>query len=260
MRWIVTAIALALFALGGSAWAQAAGTFFTDAKSRCKLWWPAKEPYYDDGKIAATWTILSVKWIGTCAKGIAQGRGTFEVVEKFLPEGSEPQITTFRGEGDFVDGKLSGRGFYVGTYDKSPGIRRVEGEFRDGVLNGRGFESYESSDSKSRFEVTFRDGKADGWGVRTSDYVYNGRRRWYRVEGDYRDGKLNGRGIRGQGQVGCKAEERYEGEFKDDRFHGRGTLTAYDGKVYTGVWQEFELGGKGLFDLSSTTLLDELCR
>src|SRR6476620_2665249 len=61
MRWIVTAIALALFALGGSAWAQAAGTFFTDAKSRCKLWWPAKEPYYDDGKIAATWTILSVK-------------------------------------------------------------------------------------------------------------------------------------------------------------------------------------------------------
>ena len=40
-------------------------------------------------------------------------------------------FTTSRGEGDFIDGKLTGRGFYVDTYDTEPGTSRTEGEFGD---------------------------------------------------------------------------------------------------------------------------------
>src|SRR5690242_1390743 len=132
-------VGVSLIVASASPALAAGGEYFTDSKSRCKLWWPTKEPYYDEGKIVATYTILSVKWTGTCGKGMAQGRGTFEVAEKYVYEGEKPRVTTSRGEGEFVDGKLTGRGFYVDTYDTEAGSLRTEGEFRDGVLNGKGF-------------------------------------------------------------------------------------------------------------------------
>ncbi len=79
-----------------------------------------------------------------------------------------------------------------------------------------------------------------------------------REEGEYRDGQLNGRGVQVKHLVGCTVQSRYEGEFKNDLYDGRGTLTAYSGKVYTGVWQQGDLNGKSaMFDLNRG---EERCR
>jgi hypothetical protein len=234
---LVAAMALAI---AGAA-AQTPGDFFK-SRSGCKMWWThGKDPQYN--------STVSVDWHGSCRNGLAQGHATFEVVEKFQYDAKDaPMLTPWTGEGDAVDGKLSGRAFYVA----SGGKRRVEGEFRDGVLNGKGFFFSELDGLKDRTEGEFRGGRLNGWGVRERDVDIGGAKPIHiREEGEFRDGKLNGRGVEVKHLVGCTVQSRYEGAFKDGLYDGPGTLTAYSGKVYTGVWQGAALNGKSaMFDLN----------
>ncbi len=125
-RLSVSAMLVAILASISGAAAQTSGEFFK-GRSGCRMWWThGKDPKYN--------STVSADWRGSCRNGLARGHATFVVVEKFQYEQQAPILTIWTGEGDAVDGKLSGRAFYVASGGKS----RIEGEFRDGVLNGKG--------------------------------------------------------------------------------------------------------------------------
>jgi hypothetical protein len=182
-----------------------------------------------------TTSVDAVKWNGGCANEVAQGRGTFEVTERIKFHSGTSVTTTWKGEGEFVDGKLNGRAFIV----SGDGSRR-EGVYRDGVLNGRGFETTVRPPRRFRFDGEYREGQRTGWGTYE---VYDSEQLIYRAEGDWQNGELNGRAIEVRGLAGCKLQMRYEGEMKDGRFHGRGTLTRYDGEKFVGVWDQGKING-----------------
>jgi hypothetical protein len=248
------AVVLALLLVPGVGVAQTPGDFFK-GRSGCKMWWTPKDQ---------DTSVVSVDWRGSCRNGLAQGHATFEVVEKGHSkvwqdsQWKQPIPFTWTGEGDAVDGKLSGRAFYVGAGGKG----RFEGEFRDGVLNGKGFILWDNDGLKDRTEGEFRAGRLNGWGVRERDVDVGGSKPIHiREEGDYRDGKLNGRGIEVKHLVNCTVQSRYEGEFKNGLYDGRGTLTAYSGKVFTGVWQQGALNGQSaMFTLNDSSVADQRCR
>ncbi len=137
------------------------GGFVRDPARGCQLWMNAFEP-----------ETLAARWTGPCTGGLASGRGTFTLQRK-----GELEVT---GEGEFVAGRLQGRGFLV--YADGP---RVEGEFRDGSLNGRGIETARDGE---RHEGEWKDGQPNGYGVHT----------WpggARFEGDWKDGEPYGPGV-----------------------------------------------------------------
>ncbi len=214
--------------LFASASAFAQDQAFTDKRTGCKLWLPI--PMGQDDKY---FKIDTARWTGACRNGSAQGRGTFEMVVKFqMDEDAIPEFKTWKGEGEFVDGRLNGRGFLV------HGNMRVEGEFRNGLLNGRGIEQ----SSRGRREGEFRDGLLNGWGVEDYKEEIGGRQWTRRYEGEFRAGQRNGKGLIQESISGCSSTLRYEGELKDNLYDGRGTLNAPNGRTYTGVWQRGDLG------------------
>lgn len=227
-----TALALLAGLFAGAAQAQVRGQFVSDSKTGCKFWWPTQ--FYGD--------VLSFHWNGACVKGLASGRGSFELVSQLRP--NPPSTAT--GEGEAIEGKLNGRAFVKDN------VWRREGEFRDGVLNGRGIYTYDGILKKGRYEGEFRNGDETGVGV-TDEQVFTTRDGppvivhkqvdWV----DWNDlSKLRGKGILVLRMAGCSSESRYEGEMVDDMPDGRGTLKAPDGQVYSGVWEggSLESGGR----------------
>ncbi|HLG46898.1 MAG TPA: hypothetical protein VKY24_11720 [Reyranella sp.] len=206
--------------LWGSAQAQVPGQFVSDSKTGCKFWWPEK--------IFAQ--VVSFRWNGACAAGLASGRATFESVQKY----SDGTLVTWTGEGDAVGGKLTGRAFIVSSVGN-----RTEGEYKDGVLNGRGFFSRQTKTVTERCDGAFRNGKQEGTGVCDKQLIVfsNEPPSIIHEQGEYADGKLV-KGILSERIQGCAKEERYEGEFADNAFNGRGTLKAADGTVYSGIWHD----------------------
>ena len=251
---------MALMAVCGSAWAQDPGSWLVDAKTRCKFQW--QERPHNSEEI---FTYSSPHWTGACRNGLASGHGTFEfaVGWRFLDQ--PPRSFTQSGEGDFVDGKFTGRGF---TSRRGPtSVVRYEGEFRDGLLNGKGVETSETATSLQRYEGGFIDGKKNGWAVEINESwskVSREHAYFWHYEGEYRDGEWSGKGVYISGKKGCSAQEKYEGEYQDGRWHGRGTLRTIDGKTYTGVWNQGTLNNNS--KLSTIELhalaadIDKVCR
>jgi len=219
--------ALALLLLPATGWAQAAGGFLADARTHCRVWWPARPP---DADADTAYAAQSAKWNGPCRNGLAEGRGTFEVATTSRFMNDPPRSETWTGEGDFAGGRLGGRGFMVSTR----GVR-AEGEFAGGALNGRGFITVTDSTSFSRTEGEFRDGKLNGWG-KIERGAIDRKGFFTRYEGEWRDGRQQGKGVFVSGKVGCNAQMRYEGEFQDGRMMGRGTLTTLEGRTQTAVF------------------------
>jgi hypothetical protein len=238
-RILTFALTLALAPV--AALAQPAGSWVTDATGRCKFWWPAPPP------ASVPYSIQSMKWNGACSNGMASGRGTFEFVKKYQEATPDE---TWKGEGDFAAGRLTGRGFMGADLGKGNSTR-LEGEFRDGVLNGRGIVTYVSRPAtitngtpggSSRSEAEYRDGKRNGWGVEDAEYTYPGVTVLHHYEGEFRNDKHEGRGIMVDSARGCSRQLRYEGQWKDGHREGPGTQKTFDGRTYTGVFHDGEFG------------------
>ncbi len=246
-------VAIGLIVLPAGAWAQPVGdfsyTYFPDSKTGCKLWWrvwPPIKSFYPTEHIAGRVSVTAVQWSGPCRGGFAEGRGTFRIEETRTVDDQAPIVWTWSGEGDFAKGKRTGRGFIV----SSNGFRE-EGEFVDGKLSGRGIRIVSNANKQSRFDATFQDGKANGWGVEdTTSVVGNkGQTLHYHYEGEFRDGMHWGKGKETQSISGCSVTQEYEGEYAQNKYDGRGTLKAR-GRTYTGVWSMNRIGGVDVYDVN----------
>jgi hypothetical protein len=230
------AVVLAL-TLPAAAWAQAAGSWLTDPNSRCRFWWPDESPSGD-----GTYTYQSGRWTGACSNGLASGHGTFSfVVHWRLVAGDDDEMKPFTqtGEGDFVDGRLNGRGFT--TYVQFNNRLRLEGEFREGLLTGRGFETRDTPKDFYRYDGDYRAGKKNGWGVMIEEgWDGTTRDRAYvsRYEGEFRNDLFEGRGVYTAGKKGCAAQMKYEGEWQAGDPRGKGTLQTVGGNTRTAVFDK----------------------
>jgi MORN repeat len=134
-RWVQHASAAAFFiCVCVAAFEAKAGEWLTDAKSGCRVWDP--NPQLEE----------SMLWSGSCAEGLAEGRGTARWIK-----GSAAIETD---EGEWRDGRQAGKG----TQDWLTG--RYEGDIVDGLPNGQGVLTLQ----KLRYEGQFRDGKPNGTG------------------------------------------------------------------------------------------------
>jgi hypothetical protein len=115
-----------------------------DARDGCWVWNSAP-------KLAET-----VTWTGSCSP---DGRAIGFGVSEWRHEQHGEQRAS-RYEGEYRDGKASGRGTYVYTNGD-----RYEGEWRDNKLNGRGTYTYATG---GRYVGEWRNDRANGRGVYTS--------------------------------------------------------------------------------------------
>ncbi len=219
-------LAMAFMAVCGPVWAQQNIDWYKSLPKGCKVGWVKGAPV--EGPV------VDITWNGPCPKGIAHGRGTFEILEQL-----SDRRRAWTGEGDFVNGLLNGGAFFVNQVN---GRERAEGHFRDGQLNGRGV----ITTLGGKYDGEFVDGKLNGWGVfEQEDTNKKGRKSTWHYEGEWQNGERTGRGIEVIAVSGCSAQWRYEGEFRNGHYNGRGTLKAADGRTYSGVWQKGELGNVG---------------
>lgn len=153
---IVFATSLLLCPVAGVAQTPQPG-WIADARTSCRVWNPIPQPNE------------TITWSGSCQNGLAMGRGVLQWFESGRP--SE------RYEGEYRDGKQSGRGVYTW-----PDGDRYEGEWRDDKASGRGVETSANGD---RYDGEWRDGKPNGIGQAViSSSVYNG----FWTNGCFKDG------------------------------------------------------------------------
>jgi len=138
--------------------------------------------------------------------------------------------------GSFVDGERHG----LGTYTFANGDL-YEGEWLHNERTGRGMMKFapsdsdsNSSDTFSKYEGEFVDGKMHGYGIY---YYANGDR----YEGDFVDGCMTGTGM----WTSCTGD-KYLGVFKNSARHGLGTYSHAGGERYEGEWQDGDRCGHGL--------------
>ena len=132
-----------------------AGDWITDAGAGCRVWNPHPEPNE------------TLRWLGACANGFAQGRGAAQWFRNNLPFESD--------EGEWREGRQTGYGTQVWPSG------RYEGELVDAEPNGHGVLTL----GKARFEGEFRAGKPNGIGTLSNgSAVYSGA--W--TDGCFRDG------------------------------------------------------------------------
>jgi serine/threonine protein kinase len=144
--------------------------------------------------------------------------------------------------GQVNDGRRQG----LGVAELGNGERQA-GDFQDGRLNGLGTVRFEDD---TRYAGQWHDGQPTGLGMREKPGVE-------RAEGNFISGRLEGLGVRrtlgepatvqsgefradlleGPG-VETVGDQRYEGGFRGGKRNGYGRLTAADGKVQWGRWQD----------------------
>jgi serine/threonine protein kinase len=148
--------------------------------------------------------------------------------------------------GQASEGKRQG----LGVAEGKDGDRHA-GEWKDNVLNGLATEKLSDG---LRYEGKWRDGVPAGLGVRDRSGVDH-------AEGTFAGGRLEGPGaLRGLSEPGATQfgewhgdsldgpgvevltnGERYEGGFRAGKRHGYGQVTALDGKVQSGRWEDGKL-------------------
>jgi len=228
MRWALVAVVGVMGAV--PAWADSQPTFYKDSSSGCAVgtFLPEAE--------------MSVRWIGPCVGGKAQGRGIAEwtLAGKFhsrsegqyragLREGRVISITDAgtRYEWEFRGGVAKGRCITV----QSDGYRH-DGQCADNKYNGRGRDHFSNGD---RYYGDFRDGQRSGHGI----YAWKDGRIY---EGDFVDGKKTG-----QGKMVWPDGSWYQGEWRDDHLEGDGVHVWEDGAYYRGHWHAGHPDGFGQY-------------
>ena len=138
--------------------------------------------------------------------------------------GNATQWAGDRYEGDFVDGRRTGKGtYYYANGD------RYEGDFVDGKCTGKGtyYCGEKSKWAGDRYEGDFVDGMYTGKGTY---YFANGKR----DEGDFVNGVFNGKGK----TYWSNGNLKYQGEYLNDKYHGYGKLYHEDGSLdYEGFFE-----------------------
>ena len=136
-------------------------------------------------------------------------------------------------EGDFIDGKRTGKGKYTWSNGDV-----YEGDWVNDNLTGKGkltqrYYLIGGVEGRKYYEGDFVDGKFNGKGKLT-DESYDGMGRWTNMvyEGDFVDGEFNGRGKftrewgnYAEDEVGEVNEEVNEGYFVNGKFIGNGEFT-----------------------------------
>lgn len=147
-------------------------------------------------------------YVGDYVGNTIQGKGTLT-------------CASFRYEGDFIDGKSTGKGVKV-TFPKNS---RYEGEFLEGKCHGKGF--IKNFKGEIVYEGEWRQGWAHGKGIQWLSFskyapILFEKRRVLRYEGEFWNGYWHG-----QGSVYFPNGERFEGTFEKS-------------SKCSGVWSETE--------------------
>jgi hypothetical protein len=189
------------------AWAQGAPTFYSDAKTGCRV-----------GTFGEAQPQLTVQWSGPCVDGKAQGRGIAEwsVAGTFLS----------RTEGEYRAGLREGRAITTDAQNN-----RNEAEYRGGRRNGRCIIVYADG---GRFDGQCANDQANGPAKR--DFADGDR-----YVGDYRDDKFNGHGVYvwQDGRI-------YEGDLVAGEQSGHGKEAWPNGGWYDGEWAKGKFNGDGV--------------
>ena len=159
-------------------------------------------------------------YLGQIANGKRNGRGKL-----ILPDKSEY-------EGDFKDNEFDGFGVF-----KSKSYK-YEGNFLEGKKSGKG--KYEDLIKKSIYEGDFLEDKKNGFGIEkyNDGSIY---------KGEFKDGVKEGKGnliLRSSKNKGN--DLIYNGEFKNNQICGIGEMKINNKKDYYGEWVNNEMNGYGM--------------
>lgn len=133
----------------------------------------------------------------------------------------------FEYKGDFVDGQISGLGFFVDKKDKF----LYSGGYVDGKPSGIGDYYNENGDS---YFGEWKNGFPNGFGkFQSSKFSY---------EGTWADGKINGEGV-----IRYANGDEYDGEFIDNKRFGRGQYRFKNGNEYVGEFVDNLFNGLGYY-------------
>ena len=155
-----------------------------------------------------TAAVAPYTYSGQCRERKAHGRGTAVRLRAGAADHWEA-----RYEGDWNDGRATGRGTIIHQFPNRPGVtdrNHYEGEILDGLPHGQG----------TRTSVDLDDPNPAG-----PDFRY---------EGQWRHGQRHGQGVET-----ATGYSRYEGSWRNDLEHGQGTMTLHGpffGDRYSGEW------------------------
>ena len=182
-----------------------------------------------------------VTWSGNCSSGYAQGEG----IAKWY-NGNEH---TSSYQGNYVEGKLNGKGRIDWEIITNCDFDYYEGELKDSDVMGRGIFHY--TDGNIYDGVFTPKGKPTKavftWGAGNESYSD-------RYEGEFLNGKKQGKGVYSWGEYSQWAGDVYEGEYKNNKQHGYGVYTEGNGTRYEGQWKNNQRSGYGEIVQSDGTI------
>jgi serine/threonine protein kinase len=166
------------------------------------------------------------------------------------PDLEKAERLSYEGGASYIGQAAAGKRQGLGVADLADGERQA-GEWQADQLNGLG--TVRLADD-ARYAGQWHDGQSTGLGVREKPGVE-------RAEGTFVAGRLEGLGVRrtlaepnviqsgefhadlleGPGVEAIGGRERYEGLFRGGQRNGYGQVTAADGKVVAGRWEEGKL-------------------
>lgn len=183
----------------------AAGGFLSSTNSGCKVWDPEIAPNE------------SVKYIGNCKEGLADGVG--------IAEWSQNGKVTEIWNGSFLNGFVEGWARVKNDEYEHIGLQ-IHSEW-----NGSGKKVYSQG---AIAEGTFRGNLLNGFGkiIQNNGTI---------VKGMFVNSRLNG-----YGEVVFKNGGKYEGEFSNGVLNGYGISTQGNGGKYEGYWRNGKYDGIGI--------------
>lgn len=199
---------LILIFTAGPALAQDTPTFYADAVSGCQV-----------GTLLPS-AGLSVRWLGPCVDGKAEGRG--------IAEWSENGQLVSRSDGTYRGGVRHGRALI--TFPD--GKQRTEAEFSDGRMVGHCVIRYSSG------------ARYDG---QCTDNQKSGRGRLQFASGDIYEGEFRNDKFHGQGVYLWKNGQLYEGGWANDSKSGSGRMVYPDGAWFVGNYRDDKRDGEGQY-------------
>jgi hypothetical protein len=181
-------------------------------------------------------------------------------------------------EGEFLNGRLHGKGVYVWSNgnrysgewvdNEMTGVGEChyhsgnvyEGEFAQGKKHGKGCFIWANG---NRYEGEYENGNMHGQGtytwsngnMYTGDWLDNeitGRGKFVYAAGDVYEGELLNGKKHGTGLLIWSNGNRYEGEHLEDNLHGKGTFIWSNGNKYSGDWVNNQITGHGKFTYAAT--------
>lgn len=207
-------LSISAFFISASPAANAAETWATDSKTKCKIAW-----------VSDTVTNVSASWTGPVVNGKAEGKGTLTVTIRDK-DGNE-----YKGQADgaMKAGKLDGKVSIKWTEGTS-----YNGDYKMGVYEGRGV--LKAPDGRI-YDGEWINNVKTGRGVmKWSDGAI--------YEGDWKNDARTGKGV-----FKYPNGETYEGDFTNGEMTGKGVYKWTNGKAYTGDFNNGKIDGKGVFKL-----------